>query len=154
MWRVCFVAFAACGAVSGTHPGDDDDTGTAMLALSASSSWVPQHGSASIPFTIVRTSATGSLTVHVTGLPAGVTADEVDLDASATSGTLVVAATDAAVLGSTTPVMVELDAGSAALDTRPFSVMVSGAPGTVDTTWGDSGVRVLQLPDPVVGLAT
>jgi uncharacterized delta-60 repeat protein len=155
MWRICFVAFAACGSVSGMQPpGGDDDGGAATLALSAASSWVPQQGSVSIPFTIARTTATGALTVHVDGLPAGVTADDVELDAATSDGELVIAATTSAVLGATTPVMVELEAGTTALDTKSFAVMVSGAPGTVDTTWGDGGHRVLALPDPVVGLGT
>ncbi|MGE5183502.1 MAG: hypothetical protein ACM31C_15630 [Acidobacteriota bacterium] len=126
------------------------------LTLAKASQWVPQNGQKTLAFTVARgaDTPTGALAVHVSGLPAGVTAADVPVDASATGGTLTFSADTSAVLGSSTGVDVELVAGSQMLDTKPFTVKVSGAPGTLDTTFGTGGRVVFPLPDPVVAATT
>jgi uncharacterized delta-60 repeat protein len=158
-WSSVAVALvAACGSVSSKDKPDasvpgDAATG-ASLTLANASRWVPQSSSAQVPFTVARTTSMGDLTVHVTGLPAGVTAADVTVAAGATSGMLTFAATSAASLGVPTDVMVTLADGAKTVDTKQFTVKVSGAPGTLDTTFGTAGRAVISLPDPVVAQTT
>src|SRR3569623_467596 len=67
------------------------------------------------------------------------------------SGTLTFAADASSTLGSATIVDVQLLDGSKMLDTKPFTVKVSGLPVTLDTTFGNSGKAQVPLPDPAVG---
>jgi uncharacterized delta-60 repeat protein len=154
-----------CGSVKGSNPDAastidgsttaDAAPGSAALALAKSRRWVPQTGSAQVAFTISRGSdVTGALTVHVANLPTGVTAPDVAVAAGATSGTLVFTGSVSAALGSMTPVNVVLSDATTTYSTQPFTVMVSGAPGTLDTTFGTNGRRTLPLPDPVIAATT
>ena len=153
------VLMSACGKVSGkTSPdappasGSDAPTGNGALALAQASSWVPQSGSRTLDFTITRdASTTGALTVHVANLPTGVTTADVAVAAGSSSGTLTFAADTSSTLGASTNVDVELLDAAKTLDTQPFTVMVSGLPGVLDTTYGNAGKAVFPLPDPVVG---
>jgi uncharacterized delta-60 repeat protein len=149
-------AFAVwLGACGFPKPADVPGDGTAILALAKASRWVPQSGSTPLAFTIVRgATVTGALTVHITGLPAGVTAADIDVAASDTTGTIALVGSAQATLGSVTSVDVTLSDTAMTYDTKPFVVKVSGAPGTLDTTFGDSGLRVLPLPDPAIAAAT
>jgi uncharacterized delta-60 repeat protein len=146
------VAVLGCGKVSGpTPPPPDGSTGSGLLALAKPNRWVPQNGSTTVGFTIMRGDDTaGALTVHVDGLPAGVTAPDVAVAAGDANGTLTFAAATAAALGSSTQVDVQLVRDGDALDHQPFTVEVSGARGTLDTTFGTAGRVVFPLPDPVV----
>jgi len=160
-WLVIVAAFAVgCGSVSSKpdagSPGDGNgSSGNGALALAKPSSWVPQTQSRTVDFTITRdATTTGALTVHVASLPAGVTAADVAVAAGASSGTLTFAADASSTLGSATNVDVQLLDGSKMLDTKPFTVKVSGLPGTLDTTFGNSGKAQVPLPDPAVGGTT
>jgi uncharacterized delta-60 repeat protein len=145
------VALVGCGKVSGPMPAPDGSVGAGALALAKSSRWIPQNGSTGVDFTIMRGADTaGALTVHVDGLPAGVSAADVAIGAANASGTLTFAAGGGAALGSSTQVDVQLVRDGEALDHQPFTVKVSGARGTLDTTFGDVGRVVFPLPDPVV----
>ncbi len=165
-WFRCVVlvlAAVGCGKVSSKPnpdaPGGGSDAPVnpnGTLTLAKASQWVPQSGQKTLDFTVARGADTpaGALTVHVSGLPAGVTAADVSVAASATGGTLTFSADTSSTLGSSTGVNVELQAGSQTLDTKPFTVKVSGAPGTLDTTFGTGGRVVFPLPDPVVAATT
>jgi uncharacterized delta-60 repeat protein len=156
-WFAVVVALVAgCGSVSskpdGGSPGDGAGSSTGALTLAKPSSWVPQTKSRTVDFMIARdASTTGALTVHVASLPAGVTAADVSVAAGASSGTLTFAADASSTLGSANNVDVQLLDGATMLDTKPFTVKVSGLPGTVDTTFGNGGKAVVPLPDPAVG---
>ncbi len=147
-------SLAGCGSVGSkpdASPGGDGGNGNGALTLAKPSSWVPQTQSRTVDFTIARdTSTTGALTVHVASLPAGVTAPDVAVAAGASSGTLTFAADASSTLGSATSVDVQLLDGVKMLDSKPFTVKVSGLPGTVDTTFGTGGKAVVPLPDPAV----
>ena len=143
------VVAIGCGSVS--SPGPTGAPGAAFLTLAKPSRWVPQNGATPLAFTITRGSmVTGGLTVHVTGLPAGVTAPDVDVASGETAGTVTFAGSTQAALGSSTSVNVTLSDATMTYDTKPFIVKVSGAPGTLDTTFGTNGQRTLPLPDPVI----
>jgi uncharacterized delta-60 repeat protein len=161
---VVLVVAAACGSVSGKKTpdastsdapptGDAATPGNGTLSLADASRWVQQNGSVSEGFGIQRT-AMGPLVVHVTGLPAGVTAPDVTVTGSDVNGMLTFSAASSAQLGSITNVMVELHSGNNIADTKPFTIKVSGAPGTLDTTWGTNGVRTVPLPDPALPATT
>ncbi len=158
-WSSVAVALvAACGSVSSKDSPDASVSGDAAtgasLTLAKANRWVPQSGSVQVPFTVARTTSTGDLNVHVTGLPAGVTAADATVAAGSTSGTLTFAADSSATLGSVTDVMVTLVDGAKTVDTKSFTVKVSGAPGTLDSTFGNAGRVVVPLPDPVVAQTT
>src|SRR5690349_19565955 len=94
-WLTLYViAAAGCGQVSTAETPDaavGTDAGNGTLALARPDARVAQKASTPIDFTIARdTTLTGALTVHVSGLPAGVTADDVMIAADATTGMLVV----------------------------------------------------------------
>lgn len=150
----------ACGSVHDTAdapPGGGSDgspAGGATLTLAKASRWVPQNGSVTVGFTVARDATStpvGALTVHVNSLPAGVTVADVALGASETTGTLTFSASAAATLGMTQNASVDLSSATGTLvDQKPFLVEVSGAPGTLDTTFGTAGKVTFPLPDPVV----
>lgn len=159
-WWVVLVFAIGCGSVSskpdaGSTGDGAGSSGNGTLALAKPSSWVPQTQSRTVDFTITRdASTTGALTVHVASLPAGVTAADVSVAAGASSGTLTFAADASSTLGSSNSVSVQLLDGSKNLDTEPFTVKISGLPGTVDTTFGNNGKAQVPLPDPAVGGTT
>lgn len=143
------VGLVACGSVSKDQPDANTPEDSAALTLARSSRWVQQNGSAAVDFTIQRGArVTGPLTVHVTGLPGGVTANDVAIAAGETSGTITFSATSMATVGETTSTSVELLRGDAMLDAEAFGVFVAGASGTLDTTFGTNGRVEFPLPDP------
>jgi uncharacterized delta-60 repeat protein len=149
--RLRFVALVVCvGCGNVKAVPDAAPPGGATLQLSPTSSWVPQGGTVSIGLSITRDAdLTGPLTVRVNGLPAGVSGPDGTIAAGATTGTLAFSATTAATLASSTDVDVALLDVDRMLDHQPFHVFVSGAPGTLDTTYGTTGRATFPLPDPV-----
>lgn len=146
---VVLVGLAACGSVSNDKPDANTPQDSAALTLTRTSRWVQQNNTATVDFTIERgANVTGPLTVHVTGLPGGVTANDVAIAAGETSGTLSFSATSMATVGETTSTSVELLRDNAMLDAETFGVFVAGASGTLDTTFGTNGRVVFPLPDP------
>ena len=137
------VGMVGCGKISADSP--DANGAGATLTLAAPSQSVVQGGTATVSFTVAQT-GTASLTVHVEGLQAGVTAADV---AGSATGTLTLTATASAVLGSANATVQLLD-GTQMIDQKPLTVLVSGPPGSLDTTFGTSGRVVFPLPDPVV----
>ena len=149
------LALIGCGKISGTPTPDAATTETGALTLAMQSSSVAQAGTTPVAFTIARDASTpDALTVHVDGLPAGVTADDVGVAAGVSMGTITFAATAASTVGSSTDVTVQLLAGTTMLDHKPFTVQVAGSPGALDTTFGASGLAVFPLPDPAVAATT
>jgi uncharacterized delta-60 repeat protein len=144
---VVLVGLAACGSVSNDQP--DANTDSAALTLTRASRWVQQNKTATVDFTIERgANVTGPLTVHVTGLPGGVTANDVPVAAGESSGTITFSATSMAAVGETTSTSVELLKGETMLDAESFGVFVAGPSGTLDTTFGTAGRVTFPLPDP------
>ena len=105
--------------------------------------WAEQGTQVDVPFTVDRTNVQ-RLTVHATSLPEGVTATDVVLASDASSGTLTLTASSAATLGATSSAIIQLLEATQVDDEAPLMVGVSGAPGTLDTTWGGTGV--VKLP--------
>ncbi|MEO5510080.1 MAG: hypothetical protein ABIV28_06075 [Longimicrobiales bacterium] len=91
--------FAACETKS---PTDDPGTeqGTLALAVGVTTVTLEQGGTATIPVTITRGGGfTGSVTVNVEGVPAGVSSSEVTIAAGATTGTATLTANATATPG-------------------------------------------------------
>src|SRR4051812_40094011 len=119
-WCLATVVAAACGTVSDHQPdggGSSSPTG-ASLGLAKTTRWVPQGANVQVPFTVTRTTSQGELTVHVDGLPAGVTEADTIVAAGATTGTLMFTATSGATLGSVTDSIVKLADGATPLDMK------------------------------------
>jgi uncharacterized delta-60 repeat protein len=113
--------------------------------------WVPQSSQTDVPFSVNRTFA-GALTVHATSLPDGVTAKDVVLSGDEASGSLTLVASSASTLAATSDTTIELLENAQVDDQATITVGVSGLPGTLDTTWGKSGVVTLPpLGNPTSG---
>jgi uncharacterized delta-60 repeat protein len=148
---VLFVAAMGCGVVKTAPPPGGSNGGTLSFAMSTAS--VAQGGSADVPF-MLATPAGAALTVHVDGLPTGVTAPDVGIASGATTGSIAFAATTASPLDVTTELDVQLLDGAAVIDERVLAVRVVGAAGALDTTFGIAGRAVVPLPDPVIAAAS
>ncbi len=135
----------------GSSDGGDGASSSGLLTLSQASIWVPQGGSTPLPFTLAWTGAGVPLTLHASGLPAGVTAADVPLAATDTSGSVTFAAASMATQGATAVVTLALLDGTTQLDSKTVSVLVTGAPGSPDLTFngGTSGERTLTVHDPM-----
>ncbi len=121
-------------------------TGGASLTLAKTQLSIVQSGAAAtLPFTIARGTTTGALVAHATELPAGVTAQDVTVADGASSGTLSFSAGASAALGVVAPVAIALESGTQALDQKNVNVEVTGAPGTLDTTFGTAGIATFSV---------
>jgi hypothetical protein len=142
----------AAGDVTTSTDGEAGlPTGAKITLSQPATTWVPQSGQTQVPFTISRNGVTGTLTVHADALPTGVTAADASVADGQTSGTLTLAATSAATLGLVTAVNVELLDQTQVEDQKPVNVGISGAPGTLDTTWGQNGNAALALTNRTIG---
>ncbi len=123
----------------------------AKLTLGVPGIWVAQNGQTQVPFTIARNGVNGALTVHATALPNGVTAADATVPDGTTTGTLSVAAGSTSKLGDSVTASIQLLDQTQSEDAQPLLVRVSGAPGTLDTTWGQNGLYSLALSSATVG---
>lgn len=96
-----------------------------------------QGASTSVPITITR-SAPGPVTVTAADLPAGVAVAPVTIGAGETTGTLVFALSSKPTLSPTTIRVTAADAAGANA-TQTSTLLVRGAPGTFDTSFGSGG---------------
>ncbi|HEY5947971.1 MAG TPA: hypothetical protein VIV40_20885 [Kofleriaceae bacterium] len=94
--------------------------------------------------TLTRTGYTGAVTLNVTGLPAGVTADPLTIGEGADSGTLVLRSTSAAVLGSSAMATVTGEGGGS-MQSAMVQIYVRGPHGALDTTFNTTGKVVVPL---------
>jgi uncharacterized delta-60 repeat protein len=128
--------------------GADANAGTATLALAKASRWLNKGSSVSVDFTVTRGTATVPLTVHVNGLPTGVTAADVVVSGTATTGTITFNGGSTAVPGATATLTVQLQGIGQVLDSKPFLLRVAGTSGSVDPTFGTSSVATVTVHAP------
>jgi len=134
------------GKEGGLHENDGaSDTGsTSVGAITVGAPTtdieVVTGATTNVPITVTRAGgASGDLSITVAGLPSGVTAAPLVIPESETSGTLVLAATAGAAQGG--PAMVSLSGSLGADSAKTMaSVYVRGAPGSIDMTFGTSGI--------------
>ena len=122
--------------------------GSADLSLATTSSWIHQGEILTVPFTVTTSGATGALTVHASGLPAGVTAEDVTVAAGGGDGALKLIAVSAAAVGARADVSVEVHADGDLADAATLTLKTAGAAGDPDTTFGSDGARALTVRDP------
>ena len=130
---------------TGDAGGDAIPSGAKITVTASPTTWVAQNGQAQVPFTVARNGVTGALTVHANGLPSGVTAADATVPDGQSNGTLTLAATGAATLGTVSSATIQLLDGTQIEDQKQIIVGVSGKPGDPDTTWGTGGVLALPL---------
>jgi uncharacterized delta-60 repeat protein len=139
-----------CIADPGAGPGDDAGTGGEPDGGEAPSPdgfelevspaiGVEQGKSAPLELRVVRgEDFAEAVTVELSGLPAGVSAAPISIPASSDGGTLVLAAASDAAQGGPTAAMVSATGGGA-MATADVAVVVRGAPGTLDLSFGTGG---------------
>jgi uncharacterized delta-60 repeat protein len=128
-------------------------TGATISVTALPTTWVAQNGQAQVPFTITRNGVTGTLTVHGSGLPSGVTAADATVADGQNNGTLTLAGSGAATLGATANVDIQLLDQTQLEDKKTIVVGVSGPPGSLDTTYGQNGSYSLSLTNRTIGYA-
>lgn len=125
---------------------------TVAVGDPTATSYVTQGGAdATLKVTLTRQPAsTGAVDVTVTGLPDGVTAQPLTIQAGELTGTLTLSAGSTSVPGTTAKPMVkahEQSHDTSALTS--FTSFVRGKSGTLDTTFGTGGI--VYLSDLIVG---
>jgi uncharacterized delta-60 repeat protein len=115
---------------------------TLAIDLRAPRAAVVRGAEAIVPFTLTRSAGQASpVEVSVQGLPAGVTADNVMVEAAASSGALVIRAKQDASLEPRATVTVTASAlGGLLQNTKLLMLRVQDPPGTLDKTFGVDGI--------------
>jgi len=132
-------------AANGTAPicsGADCDAGTGAPGFeiaSGASITLVQGALVQVDITITRTGFDGPITATASSLPAGVAAQPVVVAAGGTTAKLTLSALPNAAQG-TTPITVSTsDAEGKIKREKPATLLVRGAPGALDTTFGKAG---------------
>jgi uncharacterized delta-60 repeat protein len=134
---------AACGSVSENKP-DAPPAGDFSVAVTPSPVRIVQGMSEPATVTLTRSGFTGAVTVTVTGLPAGVTADPLTIGEGTDTGSLVLRSTAAAALGSSAMATVTGD-GAGTMKTAMVQVFVQGPHGALDTTFNTTGKLIIPM---------
>jgi len=131
------------GSIDGDGPVDQGgnsltDGATSRLTTQPSSLVVVRGKTADITVDVARGSdVTGTVTVRLTDLPSGVSATNAVLAPPTASGKVTLTAAAGATLG---PKTINLVADGTALPPAPIPLLVSDAPGTLDTTFDGDGI--------------
>ena len=118
------------------------DAGPQGLSLSPALVHLVQGATASLTVTVNRGVYQGDVLVELQGLPPGVTAAATTIPAGSPSGTIALSATAGATLG---PAQLTASANGSS-DEGEATLLVQGAPGTVDTTFGVNGIARAPFP--------
>jgi uncharacterized delta-60 repeat protein len=137
---LCFV-LAACGAVQATP---DDFS----VALDQTNVFIRRGETKMVTVTVTRTAGASELAVTVDGLPAGVTADPLSI-AGTDPGTLALHAADTAAEGDVM-LTVHASAGDVSRDAPALRLLVGGASGSLDESFGGNGKFIANVPGMVV----
>lgn len=143
--------------VTDSGPGADVLTETSVVGeggigftISAPNAVFVQPGkTASVAITVAGNATNGPITIATTGLPAGVTAASLSIPQGSTSGSLVLTAAASATIGTQAAASLAASATNASAPALTLNVTVSGASGTVDTSFPktipySSGLGVIQ----------
>ena len=126
------------GALPEAGPPGEGGVGSPKLTASAPRAMLRQGGTVDIALTLTRDGLDGDVAVSVAGLPKGVTAEPAVFAGTSTAAKLVLKAAADATLGDAA---LTFEAkGAPAL---PFSLLVAGASGTLDTTFDTDGEVLL-----------
>lgn len=138
---------ALCGAECQTSPEGGTEggaAGTFEIATGASVSLV-QGETVQVDITVTRTAFDGPITIAASGLPEGVSAPSVVVLAGASTAKLTLAAL-ATTKQATTPITIGAsDADGKVRRDRPVSLLVRGAAGALDTTFGADGTSITDV---------
>jgi uncharacterized delta-60 repeat protein len=119
------------GAAPGTAPGFDITSGASISLI--------QGGAVDVDLTIARNGFDGPITTSVTGLPAGVAAAPLVVPAGATSAKLSLSSLPNAVQGTSKVTISASDSEGKLQRSAAASLLVRGAAGAADTTFGTAG---------------
>jgi uncharacterized delta-60 repeat protein len=108
--------------------------GGVVFAINAPNAVFVQPGkTASVAITVTGNTTSGPITVNASGLPAGVTAAALTINGS--SGNLALTAAASATVGAQAAASLTASESGTTASPIPLNVVVSGASGTVDTTF-------------------
>jgi uncharacterized delta-60 repeat protein len=108
--------------------------GGVVFAISAPNAVYVQPGkTASVAITVTGNTTSGPITINASGLPAGVTAAALTINGS--SGNLALTAAASATVGAQAAASLTASESGTTASPIPLNVVVSGASGTVDTTF-------------------
>ncbi|HSO35891.1 MAG TPA: hypothetical protein VLT33_25350 [Labilithrix sp.] len=125
-----------CASQAGPAPTSDE----AGFGLNASAPVALVQGSSvAIEVTITRSGFDGAVNANVVGLPPGVAASPLVIAAGATSGKLSLSALANVPQGTTSVTITAADVDGKIRRERPASLLVRGAAGAADTTFGEAG---------------
>lgn len=131
----------------GTDGRVDTDAGSNAISVDPASPVLRRGGTLDLAVDVVRSATTtGELTVTLVDLPAGVTATTATIAAGTSSGTIKLAATPIATLGST---IAKVTVTGASLPPLDVPLLVADPAGAVDSTFDGDGVAI----DATKGLA-
>jgi uncharacterized delta-60 repeat protein len=139
------VSTASDAADAAPDAGDAEasttDTGPLSLYLYPAVVHLVRGKTAPLAVTVDRGNYAGDVIVQLRGLPMGVTATGLTIDAGSSSGTITLSATTSATLGPA-----QLTAGSTgSAGTREATLLVQDASGTLDTTFGVNGISYVPV---------
>lgn len=132
---------AVDGAVEDGASNPDGTAPQSPLSLSPASLVVRRGGTATFTVTLTRTASTpSSVSVTIVNLPAGVIASTATIASGQSSATVTVTASANAALGAATVRAASSDAPT--LEGGTASLVVAGAPGSLDTTFDTDGLAI------------
>jgi|GEM_PF-1859358 len=106
-----------------------------------------------VEVTVTRTGVPGAVVVSAQGLPANVSASTLTIPSGETKGKLALTALPAALHGRHTITIVGADVEAKVRRERPTSLLVRGAPGALDTSYGTGGRAEAAFGGASVALA-
>lgn len=143
LWVALALLWCACGSVADKVPDGGPPTGDFTLAVSPTVRLV-QGMTEPATVTLTRNGYTGAVTVNVTGLPTGVTADPLTIGDGADTGTLVLRSAATSELGASAMATVTGEGGGVS-PTAMVEVYVQGPHGSLDTTFNTTGKVIVPL---------
>lgn len=142
---IAFVAFVACGDDDGGARAPLDAGAIGGFTLEVNSELgVLQGGAAQLEFVVRRGAGfMSAVTVELAELPAGVTASSSQIAAASVTGALEIAAAPSSAQGAAHASIRASGGGVTAV--FPLRLLVRGAPGTLDTSFGAGGVVAVDF---------
>lgn len=136
------------GSDGGAGDGGAPDMTTPAIALATTTPLVlvRQGGSATVPLTLTRgPGVSGDVTLTASGLPSGVATQPATIAAADSKGALTLVAAAQASQGGPTTVTITGSNGMI-MGTLQINVVVAGAAGTLDQSFGTAGAVVIDFP--------
>ncbi len=121
-----------------------DDETSLSASLATATIRVRPGADTTLEVRVDRSAFEGEVAVWAEGLPAGLVAEPAVMPTSVPTGRLVIGATAAVSLGGPHPFTVVVSASGVEPMAVPARVVVAGAPGSLDETFGEGGIATFE----------